>query len=54
MATPCSNYRLTRASRISAREDLSPSSQLVGLNMETKTNGKQNTETGTLENARKR
>jgi len=29
MATPCSNYRLTRASRISARADFSPSPQLV-------------------------
>jgi len=51
MATPCSNYRLTRASRISARADLSPSPQLVGPNMEHKkqiNNTAQNTETGTL------
>jgi len=32
MATPCSNYRLTRASRISARADFSPSPQLEGPN----------------------
>jgi len=48
MATPCSNYRLTRASRISARADLSPSPQLVGPTMDNKTNTQQKTETGTL------
>jgi len=48
MATPCSNYRLTRASRISARADLYPSPKLVGPIMELKSNTTQNTETGTL------
>jgi len=51
MATPCSNYRLTRASRISARTDFSPSPKLVGPIMEqTKSinNTTQNTETETL------
>jgi len=33
MATPCSNYRLSRASRITARADFSPS-PLVGPIME--------------------
>jgi len=49
MAIPCSNFRLTRASRISAWADFSPSPQLVGPIVEaTKINQKQNTETGTL------
>jgi len=34
MAIPCFNYRLTRASQISARADFSPSPQLVGPIME--------------------
>jgi len=44
-ATPCSNCRLTRASPISARADLSPSTQLVGPIME----ATKYTKTGTLE-----
>jgi len=49
MATSCSNYCLTRASRISARADLSPSPQQVEPIMEaTRTIQKQITETGTL------
>jgi len=51
MAIPCSEYRLTWASRISARAELSPSPQLAGPTMEqTKSNNNttQHTETGTL------
>jgi len=48
MATPCSNCRLTRASRISVRADLSPSSKLVGPSVDKKIIEKQNTETGAL------
>jgi len=46
MATPCFNYRLTRASRISARANFSATRGTNnGIN---KYNKKQNTETGTL------
>jgi len=52
MATRCSNYRFTRAWRISARADLSPSPQLVGpIIKATKNTQKENTGTGTLKNA---
>jgi len=49
MATFRFNYRLTRASRICAWADFSPSPQLVGPILEqTNLTKKQNTETGTL------